>query len=353
MAFCIHCGNELEEGTRFCTQCGAPIEGDGPSGGSSSSHPSASQNGSLPVVPSSGASSKGANRTLVVAIILLAVAAVVLAAAVFIYLGSQSSNSIADSAPATSEQAESELASNLPSNADSPSGSSTGSESASSSGSGLQRSSSSSAVALSVTDDYKFINTFLSNFTEYPYWDYDTFTASNLDDTDLALFAAYHTGINSPSLVEEPGGSSNDFGVGNGGAAGGGCNQRITEARVQEVSQRYFGRTCNLSNVSASGYHYSGGYLYWGITAPYTPAGVACVSSVSDLGSNRYDVRFHLLGTDNGYESTSSSLYGLPEQKMAGTIGATRMVPCKAVVVASVGSDGKKTLKLESYGLDY
>lgn len=348
MAYCIHCGAELEEDSRFCTSCGAPVGSDAPSGGNAAVQPGG--NGGAPA-----ASSKGTNRALIVAIVLLAVGAVVLAIFVFVYFSSQNSGN-ADSAPTTAEQAKSDFSSNLPSGgapaAPSSDASSLGAGTASS-GSGSHQSSSSSTVALSASDDYKLINTFLSNFTEYPYWDYDTFTASNLSDTDLALFAAYHTGINSPSLVEEPGGSSNDFGVGSGAAAGGGCNQRITKARVQEVCQRYFGRNCDLGNVSADGYHYSDGYLYWGITAPYTPAGVACVSSVSDLGNNRYDVRFHLLGADGGYDSSSSSLYSLPEQKMASTIGAARTVPCKAVVVASTGNDGKKTLTLESYGLDY
>lgn len=336
MAFCIHCGAQLEEGSRFCTSCGAPVGSDIVSRGKETAP--------------SGSSSKGTNQGLIVAVVLLAVAAVVLSVFVFIYFNSQDGSG-ADSASPSAEQAESDFSSNLPSG-DASSGASSSEAGAASSSSNASHKEPSSAVVLSASDDYKLINTFLSNFTEYPYWDYDIFTSSNLSDTDLALFAAYHTGINSPSLIEEPGGSSNDFGVGSGSAAGGGCNQRITKARVQEVCQHYFGRTCDLNNVSADGYHYSGGYLYWGITAPYTPAGVACVSSVNDLGGNRYDVRFHMLGTNSGYDSSDSSLYALTEQRMADTIGATRTVPCKAVVVASVGSDGKKTLTLESFGLD-
>lgn len=174
---------------------------------------------------------------MVVAIVLLAVGAVVLAIFVFVYFSSQNSSD-AGSSPTTAEQVESDFSSNLPSgNASSGAASSDSSAGtgAASSGSGSHQSPSSSAVALSASDDYKLINMFLSNFTEYPYWDYDTFTASNLNDTDLALFAVYHAGINSPSLVEEPGGSSNDFGAGAGAAAGGGCNQRISKARAGSV----------------------------------------------------------------------------------------------------------------------
>jgi len=181
----------------------------------------------------------------------------------------------------------------------------------------------STIIDLSDPSQYQQINLFLSNFSEI-YMEENSFTTSTASDETLVNFAVWHTYRNSPDLVESGGGENGYYdSMINGSTYW--YNVRVSGDRVNEVCQRYLGRTPNLDSISTMGgrYYYRDGYVHFETTnGAGLPEGVTLAKSATDLGDGTVRVDFDIYG-GNGefYDATDTSLYGMTPEGIMATIG--------------------------------
>lgn len=200
MRYCVHCGVELEEDSKFCTSCGAKVEQDpGQPVSSDSDKPASSDTGAMASnIPEEGrkpaenpapkdSSGKSSNKVVIVLAVALAVALVVIVClVVFIHPASSSSNDSSGQSQAAQQQ----------SDAGSSSGSSGASSSASNHGESDSAThhgsngASSDNASLSTVEGFRdgagsgaLIS--YSASSVLPASEYGTYVASNLDDGAL------------------------------------------------------------------------------------------------------------------------------------------------------------------------
>lgn len=167
---------------------------------------------------------------------------------------------------------------------------------------------------------YQGVNQFLSNFTEtyLPYW--DGIVVSELGADDAAAFVVDHCRINKTDVVETAPDNSYEVPGPGGGGAQGVYNMRIPIETFDEVTQRYLGATYDHSQLDGAYFAYEG-WLYFGVTAPASPMGVALATSSEGLGGGQYRVSFNVYSAYVTYEALDSTLYAMSESELLERLG--------------------------------
>lgn len=340
--FCEKCGGQIEDSAQFCIHCGSPLAVEGPAWAQTEEAAFASQGqqagqGAYPSSPRAEAASarasvparQGSRAWAVVA----AIAGLVLVGAGFIVGWGVLGGGFAQTAVSVEEQAPDSQSSQgtqvLPSQESSASEDSAAiagsaeSESAESSAASVQSASSTRMLDLSDPADYELINIFLSNFSEtYTQEIADVSTAST---QELVTFAVKHVGLNSYDQWESSESMDGWPGIPGGDSMAGGVNgmrgMRLSAGKVQEIVERYCGRSVDFEDIAIGKEPYGwciydDGYVYFGVTnGAGAPNGVALANEVHDNGDGTLTVGFEVYGVaaykvgDEGlYSSTPDEL---------------------------------------------
>ena len=150
------------------------------------------------------------------------------------------------------------------------------------------------------SQEYANINLFLTNFTEQyflnpaGYFDADTAT-----DAELVQFAIAHICRNRPDDME----------WGDWGEDG---NVRLSDARIAEVCERFFGRA--PESLQPVYMKYADGYYYWFDIGKIMSGGFAQASEIFRVGPDCYRVIFSVYGQEMFWDD---SVYGMGEDVLA------------------------------------
>ncbi len=165
-----------------------------------------------------------------------------------------------------------------------------------------------SGKAVTLTSDERYtINLFLSNFTEQlfagrsGFFDVDAAT-----DAEMIQFAVNYICSNKKEWIDE---AENEDAVMT--APWNGSRARVSDTRVQDVTERYFGKT--PADLWDSIYDHRDGYYYWDYTNDlFSPFGFACLYDVQKFDEEFYSVWFKSIG--NGVRWSNDNCYMTLEQ---------------------------------------
>lgn len=212
------------------------------------------------------------------------------------------------------------------------------------------------------SDDYRSVNTYLSNFSEtgfaQRYSKANPYDCEKPDENALLSFAIYHNAYNTPNAWE----GANDIvgstwypivdAQGDHDAVSEGYNERISADVIESTVERYVKVDFDATRFSDD-YHYEDGYVYFRVTnGSGIPEGIVLSRVLTDLGSNRYRVEFDIYGgPDTYYDTTDASLYGLSASDLATHLGVDGP-NLSGVAVIEAGFDGPTPFKLVSCYVD-
>ena len=173
--------------------------------------------------------------------------------------------------------------------------------------------------------DREKVTRFVSIFTIGDFWFGEPVVVSQMTSEELARCAVRYVYQNANDLCERPDADAmfDYYSLpGEGGGALDRYNARIDADVLTTAALDLFGREIDFDEISGSydgPYHYHGGYVYFGTTAPpREPDGIACITSMEYLGNGEYSVAFDtyrqtwmnldIINDSTLYTSTASEL---------------------------------------------
>ena len=173
--------------------------------------------------------------------------------------------------------------------------------------------------------DREKVTRFVSIFTIGDYWFGEPVVVSQMTSEELARCAVRYVYQNANDLCERPDADAmfDYYSLpGEGGGALDRYNARIDADVLTTAALDLFGQEIDFDEISGSydgPYHYHGGYVYFGTTAPpREPDGIACITSTEYLGNGEYSVAFDtyrqtwmnldIINDSTLYTSTASEL---------------------------------------------
>ena len=192
---------------------------------------------------------------------------------------------------------------------------------------------------LSDAGTYAQVNTFISNFSEVEMGDMPD--VSMAPSEDLATFAVKHVGRNSFSEWEEAPSSNPGWGLPRDDEWSGGPNGmrgwRLSADRVDELVNRYFGRSIDFTEIAVNQHPgwvvYEDGYVFFGTTNGASwPGGVALAKAAYDLPDGTVEIEFDVYN-NFGYDATDQSLYSCTPAQIMDRLGVDGPIATGVAVV--------------------
>ena len=192
---------------------------------------------------------------------------------------------------------------------------------------------------LSDAGTYAQVNTFISNFSEVEMGDMPD--VSMAPSEDLATFAVKHVGRNSFSEWEEAPSSNPGWGLPRDDEWSGGPNGmrgwRLSADRVDELVNRYFGRSIDFTEIAVNQHPgwvvYEDGYVFFGTTNGASwPGGVALAKAAYDLPDGTVEIEFDVYN-NFGYDATDQSLYSCTPAQIMDRLGVDGPISTGVAVV--------------------
>jgi hypothetical protein len=153
--------------------------------------------------------------------------------------------------------------------------------------------------------------------------------ASTASSEDLARFGVLHVGRNTPDQWES---DMEGWGLPDDPAYSGGANGkrtwRIPASRIEELSQRYFGRGVDFDALAFENHPgwvvYRDGYVYFGTTNGAGAAeGVSLATRAADQPDGTIRVDFNVYGR-GGYDATDQSWYSCSPEEIERRMGESK-----------------------------
>lgn len=337
--FCIHCGAPLVPGADRCTACG---KASGP-------EPATPALPSIPPIPApTPAPSRAINQGRV-AIFCVALVLVAALAGGGVWLGVSSAQGEAGRV-----QIEQVGAGSGPQ----PAVSGSSPQPAASGEAKSQVAPSTAPINLSNAEDYRRINLYLSNFSETSFHHARSAAESKPYDSaapatdDIVQFAINHARFNNRDKWEESLDEGENSYLVTDPAHGidggeGWYTTRLPIGTVETIIANFFKIDFDAGSLTGT-YHSEGGYVYFRSGQGINPAGVALATEATDLGANRFKVRFDVYFKPY-YDATDQSLYGLSSAELKARFGADGPVRTGEAVVETGYANDVAPFKLISY----
>lgn len=208
-------------------------------------------------------------------------------------------------------------------------------------------------LSLSNSDTYRKLNFFLSYFSEgdlvEPYLDEYSFSVEAPNYEALVRFALMYALGRDESLVEEGDFYNPDFGDFD--------NVRISPANVKKIARELFSSDLDLSGVDSV---CNAGHNTTQLTNGFFPDSFVLADSITSLGGNRFQVKFHEYTVEDPtfpfYDSDSgSAVYSAKPSQLASlfynqeSYGSILSIPGEATIEAVQQPDKSVTFLLRTY----
>ena len=193
----------------------------------------------------------------------------------------------------------------------------------------------SSRIDLADPAQYQDINVYLSNFSEANLPSASSMSAYR--PRDIIDFVIDHEIYNNPGNIQNKDASWPKA------SPDGLEHSRIPASRVDELSNRYFGRSSNMEAATygancGTGWYYDG-YIYYVQRTKLYPGGVSLATSAVDQSDGTVRVDFDVYQTVNGYDTVDQGLYACSPAELMARFGASGPSGSGTAIIAFGGGD--------------